>query len=404
MTIEIIKGNDIYNRLSSISRYPNPKKDKFRLFPIAQINSKIKFEINKNEKFFTIGSCFARNIQKTLIKLGLNVIDAEIDTLKGSDNIVNKYTPCSIRQDLELILTNAKNDISIYEDLDGYFYNLSFGGVSSLKKDQLDSVRHKTNLFYKNLKKIVEADVVIITLGLIETWFDIKRSFYLNIAPTKSIIKKNPNTFELHVLDYVNVLENLQKIVSHVKSLCKKNVKIIFTVSPVPLHATFRDQDCIQANIYSKAVLRSAVEEIFNKDKNIAYFPSFETVIMTSGERVWIKEDYRHVNQVLVDSIMLKFIKDYIPSLAVSKIKPSKYKLQQNVLNKKFNSVISEVDNYCSINKIRIIDTDVFIKYYYAVAKLNEGEISCARDLLINIIKQMPKHINAESLLKKINK
>ena len=51
-----------------------------------------------------------------------------------------------------------------------------------------------------------------------------------------------------------------------------KNASIIFTLSPVPLKATFRNMSCTVANSVSKAILRVALDEIFNKytkDKKI---------------------------------------------------------------------------------------------------------------------------------------
>ena len=69
--------------------------------------------------------------------------------------------------------------------------------------------------------------------------------------------------------------------------------KIIVTVSPVPLIATYEDRHVLVSNCYSKAALRVAAEEIVAARPDIAYFPSYE-IVMANAHRNFA-EDQRSV-------------------------------------------------------------------------------------------------------------
>ena len=60
-------------------------------------------------------------------------------------------------------------------------------------------------------------------------------------------------------------LTNLKKIVKLIRTHVPK-ASIVFTLSPVPLAATFRGVSCVTANATSKAVLRVAVDELMREN------------------------------------------------------------------------------------------------------------------------------------------
>ena len=55
-------------------------------------------------------------------------------------------------------------------------------------------------------------------------------------------------------------------------------LRVVLTVSPVPLTATASDRHVLVANTYSKAVLRAVAEELYLESPYIDYVPSFELV------------------------------------------------------------------------------------------------------------------------------
>ena len=84
-------------------------------------------------------------------------------------------------------------------------------------------------------------------------------------------------------------------------------MKIIATVSPVPLNATFNDKKhVVIANSLSKSTLRVALEYFCDQHpKDVFYFPAYE--IVTSGCRTPWKADMRHVSDEAIDKVMKAF-------------------------------------------------------------------------------------------------
>ena len=165
--------------------------------------------------------------------------------------------------------------------------------------------------FTATMARVAEADVLILTLGLVEAWYDTASRLYLNAAPPRAVCERLPARFELHVLDYQEILATLVGIHGLLERFCARLPRILITVSPVPLASTFRDQDVLVANSYSKAVQRAAVEA-FVRQCDADYFPSYEFVTLSDPEAVWGGKDYRHVRPATVDRIMGAVLQGYV--------------------------------------------------------------------------------------------
>ena len=61
------------------------------------------------------------------------------------------------------------------------------------------------------------------------------------------------------------------------------NVKIVITVSPVPLKTTFEFKSAMQADCISKSTLRVVAHEFVTKHPDVVYWPSFEVVRWLGG-------------------------------------------------------------------------------------------------------------------------
>jgi hypothetical protein len=83
------------------------------------------------------------------------------------------------------------------------------------------------------------------------------------------------------------------------------DAETIFTLSPIPLIATFRDQSCIVANTASKAILHAGFDEYFRSsaaeiDDKYHYFPAYEAVtrLFPSVQ----DDDGRRTHQFVIDA------------------------------------------------------------------------------------------------------
>jgi hypothetical protein len=99
---------------------------------------------------------------------------------------------------------------------------------------------------------------------------------------------------------------------SHIRDLIREHrpdAKIIYTLSPIGLAATFRPVSCVTANAASKALLKACIDQLYREvrpiDPNFYYFPSYEVVM--AGFREPFKNDLRHPHVHVLKCIMKAF-------------------------------------------------------------------------------------------------
>lgn len=316
-----MKNWPINNRWKKIERYNGIYLPTLNKIPI----------ITKNTKVCLMGSCFADDMGWVLAENNINIGKVEyIPHMR----IVSYpwgtfFSPMNIFDLVEISL-NEKSDeffdestfIRVPSNLEGNHYertlqlkssedykliNLFFKARLSTKNyhEAKKKIKEKLDFFKKS---ILNADVIIITLGLIETWVDKNKkkawhSFHGDALKKTSV----ENLAEFKHLNYEEVLNYIQKIIN----LISLKKKIIFTISPIPLNFTFTNKDIIIANKYSKSLLRTAVES-FIDDKNIFYFPSFEIVQDCVGWPESYQLDKRHIKpEVFKNFIVPKFIESF---------------------------------------------------------------------------------------------
>ena len=159
---------------------------------------------------------------------------------------------------------------------------------------------HKAN----SRKALKECEVLVLTVGVAEVWRD-KRD--------KAVFARVPHALtdnhEFYVLRWDDATYELDNAICILKRYNPK-VKIILSLSPIPLMATFRhDVDVVTANGYSKAVLRAAIDEVVRANTDVYYFPSYEFVINGVGK---FSEDNRHPTPETVNLVMEFFMELFV--------------------------------------------------------------------------------------------
>src|SRR3972149_4826772 len=219
------------------------------------LNAKMVF--GRDAQFFAMGSCFAREVEQALDGLGMNVLSlmqrgVPIRFAKGG--YTNRYNTCSMLNEIKFALGieefNTKSAVAVDTERTRFLdlHSHPAGGLTSF-----DEVVARRTILKEHFSRLKDADVFIVTLGLLETWFDHETGQYINLSPaTGKIFDLYPGRFEFHILSHAENMANLEQIYSILKENGSPNLKFVVTTSPVPLLATFSDRDVIIANTYSK--------------------------------------------------------------------------------------------------------------------------------------------------------
>lgn len=248
-------------------------------------DSEKKIEIE--DRIFSIGSCFATEISE-LLETG------QIQTLNNPFGTV--FNPYSINFALKKI-----HDADFYteEDLVGYDnqvisldHHTSFDSRFSHKTlEKINSKIEEANLFLQ------ETSWILITYGT---------SFIYEFLPKKKLVAnchKIPGKyFEKRLLTHQEIVDSIRETIENLNDICKKDVQILFTVSPVR-----HTKDGMVENNLSKSKLISAIHEVLPPFENCHYLPVYEVLMDDLRDYRFYKEDLIHPNSQAVQYIWEKF-------------------------------------------------------------------------------------------------
>jgi hypothetical protein len=150
---------------------------------------------------------------------------------------------------------------------------------------------------------VESATVLVFTLGLTEAWRSSVDGAVYPACPGTIAGEFDPARHEFHNFSASEVTDDLRAICDRVHDV-NPDLRIILTVSPVPLVATATDSHVVVATTRSKAILRVAAGEIVDERSNVAYFPAYEIVTGPQAPHDFYEEDRREVSSRAVEAVM----------------------------------------------------------------------------------------------------
>lgn len=282
------------------------------------VNIKPEVQLKKEDVFFTVGSCFARRLEQALDRRGIAV--PAFTHMLGRREIfptlqyINKYNSYAILYEIEYALGIKENPYETIfgSDTTGY----TCGQSVHLNKEDYSAVENRRSIILECFRQLIDADVLVFTLGMTEAWYDSLSERYLNtFSPT--IMKNEADRYSFRNISLEENINNLHRIYGYIKEFNKRDFKIFVTVSPVPLHSTFTRRDILVANSLSKSVLRVAADMFSESYDNVYYFPSYELAMCSPREKMF-ENDLRHISEHGAKYIIDSFLKAYMPECTES--------------------------------------------------------------------------------------
>jgi len=275
-----------------------------------------RFYLGHDSAIMTMGSCFAQHLSKWLLKHNCNLLVGEDDKFGGgvffSGNYGNVYTTPQAVQLVERALGQIQLSDEVYVDDKGRYFDplrpsVMPKGLNSKQEVLSERIEHEKAV----RELLLSADVIVFTLGLTETWLRLSDEAILPIAPGVVAGNYSENQYKFKNFNYNENLESLEKFISLVHGV-NPTCKILLTVSPVPLAATYENKHVCLASAASKAILRSVIEPVLGLGSKVDYFPSYEIFYTPGIGGGYFEPDGRHVKSWGVDHAMRLFNKHYI--------------------------------------------------------------------------------------------
>ncbi len=311
-------------------------KDRLTTGSFLDVDHRPKFQIDPSWPIFTMGSCFAREVENVLMMRGLQLVTKghgvpaehfetwNTTTGRGggaaggelSRGALNKYSVRSMTHELRrVLLDETYPDDGLIELAPDQWFDPHASGLRLLDRETAFANRQRLTAATATIK---QARICFFTLGLTETWLDSETGLAMNAHPGPAWLARMPERFRFIDYGYDETLKDMLSIIEMIRTHCHPEMRFVVTVSPVPLGATFKDADVIVANSGSKSVLRAVAEELYRRFDFVDYFPSYE-IVLNSPRALAFQEDQLHVARDMVAAVMTTFERSYFSEAAETK-------------------------------------------------------------------------------------
>jgi len=255
--------------------------------------------ITRGTKVLAFGSCFAEYFIRFLAQHGYN--DWQLPP--------EEHGGC--KESLLLSLSDTfENVFVIVQQLRWAFGEFTPESALWFTKDKVyfEATEERRNNIRLSFQQV---DLLVVTLGLSEVWFDT-----IAREPMWRPITARLYDPQRHAVRRATVAETVEALLEfdRLAERFLPGKHVVFTVSPVPMRATFRDQSAVTANQASKAVLRAAMDEFLSKEEirsreRYHYFPSYELAFHLFDNP--FEADNRHVRADVAHCILNAFSAAY---------------------------------------------------------------------------------------------
>jgi len=265
----------------------------------------------------TAGSCFAQNVAKRLRgDHRVRMLFAE-EVRDGqpcySAQYGNIYTPRQLVQ----LMDEAFGKRS---PCDAIVRGRNKGHIDLLRPEYVkdgfhseDAVRQARATHLSAVRDVLTTcDIFVFTLGLTECWRSRRDGTVYPVAPGVVSDEIDEGGYEFHNFKYQEIVDDLTGVVSRFAEV-NPSARIILTVSPVPLIATYTDEHVLVATCASKSILRAACVEVEDRHPSLLYFPSYEIVTGPFSQGRYFSEDLRSVTPSAIDHVMKAFEANFLP-------------------------------------------------------------------------------------------
>jgi surfactin synthase thioesterase subunit len=286
------------------------------------------FTLGQDDPILTAGSCFASQIGPALLNAGMNWHNAEpappgLTTAERaarhygqfSFRTGNLYTAAMLRQWLTWACGDRESPAEVWSAGDRYFDPFR----PSVEPDGFPSAAAVLEARQATLAAIrsglSRAACLIFTLGLTEAWHDARDESVYPVCPGTVRGRFEAARHVFRNATFAQVYEDLSAALDLASSL-RPGLRVVLTVSPVPLTATATGGHALVATTYSKSVLRAVAGQLAVERQEVDYFPSYELITGSPFAARFFQPNLRTVSSEGVEFVLRHFLAAFGPQLA----------------------------------------------------------------------------------------
>jgi len=278
------------------------------------------FKIAREDRVATAGSCFAQEIAHRLQTSGYTYYLAEkppegmsaAEALRRNYSMYscrygNMYTTAQFRQLVERAYGRFTPSLDYWTRADGRFVDpfrprIEPDGYATVEEMRADREKHLAAV-----RQMIETmDVFVFTFGHTETWRHKPDGAILQLAPGVDGGTWDPEVYEFYNMTVSEVVRDFLAAMDMVREINPK-VRVVLSVSPVGIIATYEDRHVVVSNTAVKSILRAAADEVTRARPNVAYFPSYDLVNVSPNAGRFYRDDTRRINPHGIDRVMKMF-------------------------------------------------------------------------------------------------
>ncbi|WP_109116830.1 GSCFA domain-containing protein [Azospirillum sp. TSO22-1] len=244
--------------------------------------------LDRTAQVFTAGSCFAQNIALALTAQGVRTINAGFG---------------------ELINSTFANRAYI-ERVCGF--PLDHNGRALCEMIGRDPIADR--------EAIARSSLFIFTFGVAPCFFDKATGAFTLAGGSHASVHALTGKCHSRMSTVQENVDNARQIFTLLRSL-NPAMKIVVTLSPVPLHVAFGDMPAVQTDCLSKSTLRVAIAEALRDNpEDVWYWPAFEAVkwLGAYDGTAYGADDGAsvHVSRWMIDIIIKEFVATFFKPAA----------------------------------------------------------------------------------------
>ena len=294
-----------------------------------------RFRISRGDRVATAGSCFAQHISRRLNRAGFNYQVAEPgDGLPEPERKARNYGVFSARygniyntRQLLQLFRRAHGEFTPMDDYwlrpDGRYADPFRPSIEPAGFASIDELRADRELHLAAVREMfATTDVFVFTLGLTEGWRSRHDGAAYPLAPGVVAGAYSESDHEFVNAGAAETVADLEEFLAALRGV-NPGVRVLLTVSPVPLIATYEDRHVLVSTTYSKSVLRVAAEEVVRMNEGVDYFPSYEIITGSFSFGAYYEADAREVSDPGVAHAMRCFMANYLEPSSGTEASPA---------------------------------------------------------------------------------